>query len=280
MKAYIVRAFVRDDKGGNPAGVVLDAESLSPQQKQEVAAQIGLSETAFVSRDNEADYLFEFFTPTRQIANCGHATIASFGLMKHLQRLNSNHFIMRTLTGKNEVWVNNNQVMMEQHKPNFEIVPIEAVLPSLGLKLEQVLIPATVVNTGNSFLIVQLRDENVLSSLRPDMKLIEDLSDEYDLIGYYVFVRTEGENDAATRMFAPRCGIYEESATGMAAGPLACFLHTVRLDAKKNFIIHQGDYMKIPSPSLLQVDLNIIDDQISNLFVSGMISVEREMNVE
>jgi PhzF family phenazine biosynthesis protein len=279
MKTFIVRAFVRDNKGGNPAGVVLDAEMLSHTQKQGIASKIGLSETAFVSLDTEADFFLEFFTPTRQIANCGHATLGSFGLMKQLGRLDRNHFTIRTETGKNEIWVNSNKVMMEQRKPNFEIVPIESVLPSLGLTLEEVIIPATIVNTGNSFLIIQLRNESTLSSIRPDMKQIEQLSESYDLIGYYLFVRTEGEKDSVARMFGPRYGIIEESATGMAAGPLACFLHTLRQDTRKRFIIHQGDYMNVPSPSRLEVELNIIGEQISNLFVSGQISVEKELNL-
>ena len=46
---HIINALVDGKTGGNPAGVVLDADDLSPKQKLEIASKIGLSETAFVS---------------------------------------------------------------------------------------------------------------------------------------------------------------------------------------------------------------------------------------
>jgi len=50
IEAQVVNAFVDVDCGGNPAGVVLDADALTPTQKLAIAQQVGLSETAFVSR--------------------------------------------------------------------------------------------------------------------------------------------------------------------------------------------------------------------------------------
>lgn len=60
----IISAFDRQGSGGNPAGIVFDADTLNNEQKQAIAKQIGLSETAFVS--TVADYRFEFFTPEKQ----------------------------------------------------------------------------------------------------------------------------------------------------------------------------------------------------------------------
>ncbi|MEI9908479.1 MAG: PhzF family phenazine biosynthesis protein [Bacteroidota bacterium] len=58
-------------------------------------------------------------------------------------------------------------------------------------------------------------------------------------------------------MFGPYYGIPEESATGMAAGPLACYLHDKLGQGKKHFLIEQGYFMQHPSPSLLIADLEI-----------------------
>jgi len=52
----ILNAFVENNKGGNPAGVVLNADNLSKENKLEIAKKVGLSETAFVSRSQTADY--------------------------------------------------------------------------------------------------------------------------------------------------------------------------------------------------------------------------------
>jgi len=74
----IINAFGDNADGGNPAGVVLDADTLTDSQKLTIAKKVDLSETAFVSKSLQADYKLDFFTPTRQIAHCGHATIAVF----------------------------------------------------------------------------------------------------------------------------------------------------------------------------------------------------------
>jgi len=70
IEAHIIRAFAHNNKGGNPAGVALDADGLSKEDKQALAAKIGMSETAFVSRSSVADFKLEFFTASRQIPHC------------------------------------------------------------------------------------------------------------------------------------------------------------------------------------------------------------------
>jgi PhzF family phenazine biosynthesis protein len=99
-----------------------------------------------------------------------------------------------------------------------------------------------IVNTGNSFLFVPLKDEAVVLSAHPNVEAIYNGSEKFDLIGYYIFSQhTEvPERDAGTRMFAPRYGINEESATGMAAGPLACYLYDKMGIKKDIFLIEQG----------------------------------------
>jgi PhzF family phenazine biosynthesis protein len=75
IKVQILNAFVDNDQGGNPAGVVLNADDLSNENKLEIAQKVGLSETAFVSESKTEDFKLDFFTPSKQIAHCGHATV-------------------------------------------------------------------------------------------------------------------------------------------------------------------------------------------------------------
>ena len=69
VKVAILNAFVDSGKGGNPAGVVLNADALTDSQKLEIARKVGLSETAFVSSSDTADFKLDFFTPQKQIAH-------------------------------------------------------------------------------------------------------------------------------------------------------------------------------------------------------------------
>ncbi|MEY4934504.1 MAG: hypothetical protein RIS64_863, partial [Bacteroidota bacterium] len=48
IEVQILNAFIDNDKGGNPAGVVLNADNLTNEQKLYIANAVGLSETAFL----------------------------------------------------------------------------------------------------------------------------------------------------------------------------------------------------------------------------------------
>ena len=73
-------AFPEDGAGGNPAGVVLGAASLSDPQMLAIAEAIGYSETAFLSPASDSDparLSVRYFSPRAEVDFCGHATVAS-----------------------------------------------------------------------------------------------------------------------------------------------------------------------------------------------------------
>lgn len=76
---YVVDAFTTKPNTGNRAGVVLDADQLTTQEMQDIAAFAGYSETAFVlsPKDPSHDIHVRYFTPTDEVPICGHATIAT-----------------------------------------------------------------------------------------------------------------------------------------------------------------------------------------------------------
>ncbi|WP_144776854.1 PhzF family phenazine biosynthesis protein [Marinobacter maritimus] len=277
IEVPIVSAFVDGDSGGNPAGVVLNAESFSVEQKQCIAAAVGLSETAFVSPSDSADIKLEFFTPTQQIAHCGHATIAAFSYLRQNGLLTSDRSSKETIDGCRSIHMESDAAFMEQMAPRSEPlsdVDLRSTLLALGITQSDLIDGADpkIVNTGNSFLLVGIRDVETIMRLQPDFGLIEKISDALDLIGFYVF-SYDGVGhgrDAGARMFAPRYGIREESATGMAAGPLACYLHDNLGIDKQEFAIEQGHWMSPPSPSVITVRLALdADGKIKNLYAGG-----------
>jgi PhzF family phenazine biosynthesis protein len=283
----IVNAFVDENRGGNPAGVILNAQQYSQVQKQRIAATVGLSETAFVSPSSVADFKLEFFTPTRQIAHCGHATIATFSYLRQIGMLPNDQTSKETIDGRREILMEGESAYMEQSAPRYtelDQAHQRCVVDSTGLKSSDLLEGADpcVVNTGNSFLVVGLRNSDAIESVRPIREAISTLSEAYGLIGYYLFspqVVKEGR-DAGARMFAPRYGIDEESATGMAAGPLACYLHDKLNKGKSQFLIEQGYLMSQPSPSVIDVRLHIKRGSICSLMVGGKAAVSEIRHVE
>ena len=231
IEIQIINAFTDGESGGNPAGVVLDADKLSVSQKLKIATKVGLSETAFVSSSKSADFKLDFFTPKRQIAHCGHATIATFSYLQQLGRIGKAATSKETIDGDRNIFIDGDMAFMEQMAPSYEEIDrrMDNLISSLGITAHD-LIPNNkpfIVNTGNSFLVVPLKDETTVLSAQPDFEAIHMISEEFDLIGYYIFSQYTKipRRVAGTRMFAPRYGINEESATGMAAGPLACYLY-------------------------------------------------------
>lgn len=275
VKVHILNAFVDGDKGGNPAGVVLDADGLTNEEKLRIAAKVGLSETAFVSASATADFKLDFFTPTRQIPHCGHATIATFSYLARLGKIKGVHSSKETIDGNREILLDGDLAFMEQKPPRYTGAGPDssAILSSLALDEHDILPhgPISVVNTGNAFAIIPVRDQRVLEKIVPDFDAIHRISDRHDLIGYYVFCTQTGDpaRDANSRMFAPRYGIPEEAGTGMAAGPLACYLFDVLGIKKEQFLIQQGWFMQPPSPSLIQVNLHLDNGKITKVMAGG-----------
>lgn len=285
----IVQAFVDNGRGGNAAGVVLDAERFTQEQKQRIASRVGLSETAFVSPSRSAAVKLEFFTPTRQVPHCGHATVATFSYLVQTGRISGSRSSKETIDGNREILLKDGMAFLQQLAPAYTALPQKtfgtgAVLSSLGLAKSDLQAgrKPMIVTTGLAFLIVPVNSASVLARIRPDFTLMEKVSDSLDIVGFYAFATQASQpvRDASTRMFAPRFGIREESATGMAAGPLSCYLHDHAGITKERIVMEQGHFMDPPSPSELIAELTIKDGKIQGLIVGGRGVVSRTMEIE
>ena len=286
VTVQILNAFAENGKGGNPAGVVLHADNLSDKNKLEISKKVGLSETAFVSTSKTEDFKLDFFTPNKQIAHCGHATVATFSYLKQIGILKNDSSSKETIDGKRKIEMIGDLAFMEQLAPKYMDVSNKesAILQSLGLKKSDLMpnAPIQLVNTGNSFILVPVKSKEILKSIVPDFNLISQISEAFDLIGYYVFSTDTDhpEYDATSRMFGPRYGILEEAGTGMAAGPLGCYLFDTLKMNKTSFHIQQGMYMKEPSPSLIIVNVHIENGKIKGLMAGGKGILNKQVEIE
>jgi PhzF family phenazine biosynthesis protein len=77
MRLFQIDAFADAPFTGNPAAVCLMGDAHRDDAwMQNLAAEMNLSETAFVRRQ-DGDWSLRWFTPTIEVALCGHATLAS-----------------------------------------------------------------------------------------------------------------------------------------------------------------------------------------------------------
>lgn len=268
-EVYVASGFSKDRQGGNKAGVVLDRSDLTNTQKMAIAKVLGYSETAFVGTSNGADYQLEYFTPTEEVALCGHATIATFAMMNGLGMLEKTHYTIETKAGiLNVELAEDGQVFMQQNCPTY----YETVNPSLFKDcLEKQFIeeklPIQIISTGLKDIILPIQSDLQLSLLEPKFDCISRLSEQLGVVGIHAFaLSNEGAYDAICRNFAPLYGIDEESATGTSNCALAGYLFKY-VEKKQQYIFEQGYHLK--QPSRMTVKLDYHEDIIDAIYIGG-----------
>ena len=282
MSVYILNAFAKTKRGGNPAGVVLDADCLVETSMQKTAARIGLSETAFVQKSVAADFKIRFFTPAAEVDLCGHATIAVFSLLFGLRRLRAGKYRQETKAGVLGVEVQKDgTVFMEQSLPSFEsAVDRGEVAGSLGLGPNSLRpdMPVQIVSTGLRDIIVPINSLGDLLNIKPDLDKITDISKKYGAVGYHAFsLETKHKSTAHCRNFAPLYGIPEEAATGTSSGALACYLfrHGRITDTQaQKLVFEQGYGMRRPSEIFVRLDIE--NRNITGVHVGGKATAAKE----
>lgn len=263
VEAILVSSFTANGTGGNPAGVVLDADNLSNEEKLQIAQAVGYSETAFVSKDNEADFKVSFFTVTGEVDFCGHATLAAFSTMYQDGIITEGKYVQRTKAGLLAVTIETNGlVVMDQKLPEYGAqFSCEVISELVGLDskvLESTSLPIEVVSTGLADIIVPV-PKGYLDKLQVNEALTSSFCKRHEAIGIHAFELCEKTSKvtASCRNFAPLFGISEESATGSASGALACYLAKHLPSSNSNsFVFEQGRAMNCISKITASVDSN------------------------
>ena len=209
---YQVDAFSNQLFTGNPAGVCVLSASRDATWMQAIAAEMNLSETAFL-QPNAEGYDLRWFTPQVEVDLCGHATLASAHVLWETQRLAPDQ-MGRFATRSGVLTVQKRGTWMRMDFPQRPV----RLIPT-PQELEQVLgAPVWQVGECASGYLVELTDEQTVRALRPDLKRLADLP----VHGVIVTAAAEGgEFDFVSRFFAPGIGIDEDPVTGSAHCALA-----------------------------------------------------------
>ncbi|WP_353894418.1 PhzF family phenazine biosynthesis protein [Proteinivorax hydrogeniformans] len=271
-KIHRLSAFAAEENGGNPAGVVLDADNLTEQQMKNIAAEVGYSETAFVSQSQSADFKVRFFTPTSEVDLCGHATIATFNLLRDLKIVLPNQtYTQQTKAGILKLKIDEQEVYMEQTKPKYlETINPEDMLSCFdnlqALVAEN--LPIQIISTGLREIFLPIKNLKALYNLKPHLKEISQVSKNFKVVGVHAFTtETLHKSSAHTRNFAPLYGINEESATGTANGALACYLNKHLTSNIESYTFEQGYSME--KPSMIKALIKVQNDTIYEVHVGG-----------
>jgi len=263
---FRVTAFPKTKDGGNKAGVYINADKLLDAEMQDIAEALGYSETAFISRSDKADFKLQFFTPLKEVDLCGHATIASFNLMRDIGIISNGEYTQETKAGILKLKVESDIVFMEQPSPKFgEIVSSDEIHACFdSLNINDFGIPQ-IVSTGLREIFLPINNLEILNTLKPNYNNIISLSKKYNIIGIHAF-SFDKEIDAYGRNFAPIVGINEESATGTSNGALACLIYN-KYYQKSKYVLRQGYSMNLPSEIIAILDT--YENIVKRVWVGG-----------
>jgi PhzF family phenazine biosynthesis protein len=209
---YIVDAFTKERFKGNPAAICFLEQPQSESWMQQVAAEMNLSETAFVVSGEES-YGLRWFTPTVEVDLCGHATLATAHILWESGRLpHGEPARFMTKSGLLTAKLGGDGIEMDfpAEPPEAAVAP-EELVQGLGL------IPRYVGRNRMDF-FVEVDSEETLRTLRPDFGLLARL----DARGVIVTSRSSGSPyDFVSRAFYPGTGVDEDPVTGSAHCALA-----------------------------------------------------------
>lgn len=267
-------AFAAEPGGGNPAGVVLDASSLSDAEMQAIATEVAYPETAFVvdaGVDGDDRHVrMRYFSPGAEVPFCGHATIATAVALA--ERRGVGRFTLETNVGPLVV-----ETALETHDDTGSITAsftsVEPTVRDLDAEVADRLLsllglersdlderwPLRESFAGNRHPVVAVREQEVFDAFTFDPTALRTLMDEQGWAGTATVVNDHGTDAdghllVEARNLFPVGDITEDPATGSAAASFGGYLRALGLlTPPARILIRQGHH--VGAPSLLTVDV-------------------------
>ncbi|MFB8027782.1 PhzF family phenazine biosynthesis protein [Streptomyces sp. NPDC056465] len=261
-------AFSADPGGGNPAGVVLDASGLDDAAMLAVAADLGYSESAFLTApDGHGGYTVRYFSPKAEVPFCGHATVAA--ALALAERDGPGDLVFSTAAGTVPVSVVREggelRATLTSVEPHTEDVAPEDVTEALAAldwpaaDLDPAL-PPRIAYAGARHLVLAAATRERLADLSYDFARLEALMRRLDLTTVQL-VRRESGSVFHVRDPFPVGGVVEDPATGAAAAAFGAYARELGLVPEDAVLtLHQGADMG--RPGTLTVELRSGDARI------------------
>jgi PhzF family phenazine biosynthesis protein len=214
MRIYTVDSFTNQFFKGNPAGVCVLGNPVPDAWMQSLAAEMRHSETAFLLGGEDGEpYSLRWFTPSVEVALCGHATLATAHVLYSTETVSetlefsTKSGILSTTRDKSGLITMDFPVKVLR-----EVSPPPGLIEALGVK------PLWSGKNVWDYL-VEVESEEAVRAVSPDFRALEAV----DARGIIVTARASQSSDAdyVSRFFAPRVGVPEDPVTGSAHCALA-----------------------------------------------------------
>lgn len=263
-------AFTTDSAGGNPAGVVLDAAALDDAAMLATAAEVGYSETAFVTAaDQEARrFRLRYFSPLAEVGFCGHATVATAVALA--ERIGPGPLVFDTPVGEialdtaatSQGSVTATLTSVATRSRPASDAEVHVSLAALHWSVEDLdpALPPHVAFGGNEHLVLAVATRERLAALDYDFDALTEVMHRHGWTTLQLVWRETQEIFHARNPF-PIGGVVEDPATGAAAAAFGGYLRALgTLPPSGAFTIRQGE--DLGRPSLLRVEASTTDPRV------------------
>lgn len=224
---FQVDAFTSHPFKGNPAAVCLLEKPAPDQWLQQVAAEMNLAETAFLTPDSNGLRL-RWLTPTTEVDLCGHATIATVQVLRELHAAGelpdwiAPHWQQSCIQFHSRSGILSAEATASGIVLDFPAtVPVPATLPE-KLPAALHIQPAQILWCGQSRfdLLLRLDSAHTIRTLQPDLGLLAEIPVRGVIV---TALGDTADHDFISRFFAPASGVPEDPVTGSAHCALAPF---------------------------------------------------------
>lgn len=232
IEIHRLAAFTTDPAGGNPAGVVVTEAPLTAERMQQIAAEVGYSETAFLVPAADRRFDVRYYAPTAEVPFCGHATIAA-GVLLGQGPGGAGRYVFATASGDVSV-----DTTVDDH--GHAVATLTSVEPSVRAAEPGMLVkalrafdltdddldghyPPAIAYAGAHHLIVVVGDRARLAQMTYDFDTVRGLMEANDLTTIALLWREDATSWHARNAFAIG-GVVEDPATGAAAAAFGAYL--------------------------------------------------------
>lgn len=261
---HIVDVFAEQPYSGNQLAVVLDADGLSDEAMQQIAAETNYSETTFVSSAQQSDggFAVRIFTPSHELAFAGHPILGTAWIVRH-HIPSAGGATVRLNTGAGPIRVDFEQDLVWFAAPPMSLGAVcrrEQMAAALGISPTDIETkgPIQQVSAGTSAVIVPLASLDALHRSCLDLAAFAFLAAEGFPPLIYLFCRETRDpaNQLSARFFFESHGVREDPATGNGAAFLGAYLleHRLLPGDSLSLRIEQGYEMRRPSLILLRAE--------------------------
>jgi PhzF family phenazine biosynthesis protein len=268
LASGLVDVFADRALSGNPLAVVEGADALTDATLRRIAGELNQAETTFLMQSSRADWRLRSFTASgAEVFGAGHNALGAWLWLAAHGRLGA---LDTPRTFQQEIGAEVLPITLEARDGRFygrmrqaplrlsaPLLDRAALAAALAVPGDDVLPhPAPrAADTGASHLMVRVRNARTVDRVEPAAALLLAVLRSANAEGCYVYAFDEAAPQAAyARFFNPTVGLWEDAATGTAAGPLCAYLGSQGLlGADRALVVEQG--VRMGRRSLLHVRL-------------------------